>query len=128
MKNLMLILVSLLMTAPAMAFDQSDLDAVATYEELAQHQDVDMEGLGLEGEVEVQNFLGRRRFRCVAENGRGLRFRGQGQNRRQARRRAMRKCRNNSFRPRSCYLVRCKRQGGRLGDLIDNIDEVEDLF
>lgn len=53
----------------------------------------------------------RRRAVCVARNFRGARYRARGINRRQARRRAMRQCRRDSFAPRTCRIVRCRVRG-----------------
>ena len=55
----------------------------------------------------------RGRVKCIARNGRGARYVGFARigERHRARRRAMRECRWDSYRPRSCYIVRCKRVG-----------------
>lgn len=52
----------------------------------------------------------KRRWKCIAKNGRGYRFHGKARYRFIARNRALRKCRNHSFRPRSCYIARCRRR------------------
>lgn len=49
------------------------------------------------------------KHKCVATNFRGARYKAVARNRHRAKRRAMRKCRYDSFRPRSCYIVKCKR-------------------
>ena len=124
MKTL-IILLSFLMISPAMSFDQNDLDQINSFSELAEEPAFDFGDFSTEGAQEVEAFLDRRRFRCVARNGRGDRFRAQGRRPRQARRRAMRRCRNNSRRPRSCRIVRCNRRGGALNDIINIIDLID---
>lgn len=124
MKTLVMVVLSTLMLSPAMAFDQADLDNINSYTELAEHPGFNAEGFLGGEEVDVEIFR-KRRFTCVSENGRGLRFRAQGPNKANVRRRAMRKCRRNSFRPRSCYIVRCKRRGGKFQDFIDLIDLID---
>ena len=60
----------------------------------------------------------KKKFRCVAENRRGRRFVAKAKDRkafkarRKAARKALRKCRDNSRRPRTCEVVRCRRVGG----------------
>ena len=121
MKRLVLVVVSMLMMAPpAMSFDQDDLNSIDNADQLMVE-----EGVALDSDKfdRVNDFLGRRRFVCVAENGRGNRFRARHRRRPRARRMAMRKCRQNSRRPRSCEILRCRRRGGGLFDLIDLIND-----
>lgn len=128
MKKLVIIAITFLMTAPAVAFDQADLDNIGSFEEIVDNPNFDFEGFSNDGVDNVENFLGKRKFRCVAENRRGRRFVAKAKVRRRARRRALRKCRNNSKRPGTCYIVRCKRKGGKFGEFIDIIDGIGGLF
>lgn len=50
---------------------------------------------------------------CVAENGRGLRFRGYAYRPFRAEAKALRQCERASYRPRSCRIVGCRVTGGR---------------
>jgi hypothetical protein len=50
--------------------------------------------------------------KCVAKNRRGARYVSRAPRKRMARRRAMRQCRQDSWRPGSCYIARCNRRGG----------------
>ena len=127
MKQILIILVSTLMLSPAMAFNQTDLDNLDNYEQLFNRDDVNMDGIAAGGLSDITDFLGGRKFTCVAKNRRGARYKAQGKNLRRVRRRAMRKCRQDSFRPRTCQIVRCKRRGGKLGDFIDLVDAIDDL-
>ena len=128
MKALVLTILSVMMITPAMAFDQTDLDHVNSFQELNDVPNFEFEGFASNGKKSInKNFFGRRRFVCVSKNRRGLRFKAQGPNHRRVRRRAMRKCRRNSHRPRSCQVVRCRRKGGKFNDLIDLIDLIDSL-
>ncbi|MEC9282721.1 MAG: hypothetical protein VX642_08405 [Bdellovibrionota bacterium] len=50
---------------------------------------------------------------CVAENGRGLRFRGYAYRPFRAEAKALRQCERASYRPRSCRILGCRVTGGR---------------
>lgn len=124
MKQFTILILSVILFGSAgLAFEQQDLDQMPSQEQLFDHGNFDMEGLSAGGLDELEQFFGQRRFKCVSKNRRGRRFVAEAGERRRARRRAMRKCRRNSRRPRSCYIARCKRRGGKLGDLIDLIDQ-----
>lgn len=126
MKSILLVVLSTLMLSPAMAFDQQALDNINSYTELADHPEFDAEGFKGE-EVLDGEFFSRRLFVCVAQNRRGARYRAQGPHLQNVRRRAMRQCRRDSFRPRTCHIVRCRRQGGKFQDFIDLIDIIDNF-
>ncbi len=126
MKAILLVVLSTLMLSPALAFEQTDLDKINAYEQLLDVPSFDAEGFE-GGDILNKNFFGKRQFVCVAKNRRGRQFHTQGRNRQNVRRRAMRQCRRNSRRPRTCQIVRCKRRGGKLNDLIDLIDLIDQL-
>lgn len=125
MKTLILFTLVTLMGAPvAFGFGQQDLDQLESFEDLTHEKAFDMQGIQYEGRKKVDDdFFGRRRFRCTAENRRGRRFRGEDRKRQRARRKAMRRCRQASRRPRSCEVIRCRRRGGELWNLIEIIDQ-----
>lgn len=126
MKSILLVILASFVMTPAMAIDQNDLDQLNSFQDVVENIEFDSEGF--QGEELVDNiFFGRRNFRCIAENGRGMEFRGKGDNRRMARRRAMMKCRRNSRRPRSCEVVSCRRKGGKLNDFLDLIELIDQL-
>lgn len=129
MKQLILVLLSALMLSPAMAFDQTDLDNLESFDQLIDRDDVNMEGItARRGGDSINNFLGGRNFTCVASNRRGARYRAQGKVLRNVQRRVMRQCRRDSRRPSSCRIDRCTRRGGKLGQFIDLVDTLDDLF
>ncbi|MCJ8278096.1 MAG: hypothetical protein MJK18_14740 [Bdellovibrionales bacterium] len=128
MKKLMLTLVAVMMVTPAAySFNQDQINAIESFEALSQEQGFSTEELSPESILEINAFLNNKRFRCVAENRRGDRFRGVADKRKRARRKAMRKCRNNSKRPHTCAIVRCKKMGGGFQDFIDFIELIDDL-
>jgi hypothetical protein len=125
MKTIIMFILTAMMVSPALAFDQTDLDNLNSYQELLEVPEFDSEGF--EGGEALNSFLGRRRFVCVAQNARGARYRAEGKNRENVRRRALRQCRRDSFVPRTCEIIRCKREGGKFQDFLDLIDLLDGL-
>ncbi len=126
MKTILMIAISTLMLSPAMAFEQTDLDQINSFQELQTVPEFDLEGFK-GGKAVDDIFFGHRDFTCVAKNRRGRRFQTQGPNRVRVRRRALRQCRRHSLRPATCQIVRCERRNGKLDVLIDFIDLIDKL-
>ena len=74
--------------------------------DLEEFLDLDLQ----EDSVAAGLFKKKKRWKCVARNGRGARYVGKSKKKRKARRKAMRECRHDSWRPKSCRIVRCKKK------------------